>query len=170
VGKGDVTFPLLKASSRTGAGWKWERKPIISLFGGGEDAVVCRHFGRRYEYLPKPNPAELRRVALQEFHRVHSIPLDQAVRDLNEALAWLPKSAYATEAKPLAAWAGKKPRDPQRIGELLIPLHGIKFAVASASADSLPAFKAPRCRFRRAGKPDLLGTLPVGLMPSLKQQ
>ena len=41
---------------------------------------------------------------------------------MNEAFAWLPKSTYATEAKPLAEWAAKKHRGPKHIGELLIPL------------------------------------------------
>jgi hypothetical protein len=41
---------------------------------------------------------------------------------MNEAFAWLPKSAYAAEAKPLAELARKKHRGPKRIGDLLIPL------------------------------------------------
>ena len=49
-------------------------------------------------------------------------PLDKAIRDLHEAFAWLPKSAYAEEAKPLAELARKKRRGPQRIGDLMIPL------------------------------------------------
>ena len=59
---------------------------------------------------------------LQEFHVDHHTPLDQAIRDLNEAFAWLPKSAYATEAAPLLKLARKKRRGPQRIGALLVPL------------------------------------------------
>jgi hypothetical protein len=59
---------------------------------------------------------------LQEFHRVHKSPPDQSVRDMNEAFAWLPKSAYATEAEPLAELAAKQHRGPKHIGELLIPL------------------------------------------------
>jgi transposase len=58
---------------------------------------------------------------LQEFHRVHHTPIEQAVRDLNEAFAWLPKSIYAAEAKPLAEFAGKR-RRLQRIGDLIVPL------------------------------------------------
>ena len=58
----------------------------------------------------------------QEFHRLHASPLDQAILDLNEAFAWLPKSAYAEEAKPLAELARKKRRGLQRIGDLMIPL------------------------------------------------
>jgi hypothetical protein len=59
---------------------------------------------------------------LREFHQLHHTPIDQLIRDLNEAIAWLPKSAYAAEAKPLAEWARPKRRGPQRIGDLLIPL------------------------------------------------
>jgi transposase len=59
---------------------------------------------------------------LQEFHRVHKTPIDQSIRDLNEAFGWLPKSAYEAEAEPLEVLARKKSRGPQRIGDLLIPL------------------------------------------------
>jgi hypothetical protein len=65
---------------------------------------------------------ELVLAKLQEFHRVRKSPIDQAIRDLNEALAWLPKSAYADEAKPLAELARKRRRGPRRIGDLMIPL------------------------------------------------
>jgi len=59
---------------------------------------------------------------LQEFHRVHQSPIDQTIGDLNEAVAWLPKSAYAVEAKPLLEMARKRRRGPQRIGDLLLPI------------------------------------------------
>ena len=59
---------------------------------------------------------------LQEFHRVHKTPIDQSIRDLNEAFVWLPKSAYATEAEPLSELVRKKHRGPVHIGDLLIPL------------------------------------------------
>ena len=59
---------------------------------------------------------------LQEFHRVHKTPVEQSIQDMHEAYAWLPKSAYGEEAKPLAELARKKHRGPKPIGELLIPL------------------------------------------------
>jgi transposase len=59
---------------------------------------------------------------LQEFHRLHDTPIDQSIRDMNEAIAWLPKSAYAEEATPLLHLFQKKHRGLQRIGDLLIPL------------------------------------------------
>lgn len=59
---------------------------------------------------------------LQEFHRVHHTPIDQSIRDLNEAFVWLPKSAYAAEAKPLAELPRQKRRGPACIGDLLVPL------------------------------------------------
>jgi transposase len=59
---------------------------------------------------------------LQEFHCVHKTPIDQSIRDMTEAFTWLPKSAYAEEAKPLAEVARKKRRGPKPIGDLLIPL------------------------------------------------
>lgn len=58
---------------------------------------------------------------LQEFHRVHHTPIEPAIHDLNEAFAWLPKSAYAGEAKPLTEFARKR-RKLRRIGDLMIPL------------------------------------------------
>ena len=59
---------------------------------------------------------------LQEFHRVHQTPIDQTIGDLQEAFAWLPKSAYAAEAQPLEELARKKHRGPKRIGDLLVAL------------------------------------------------
>jgi len=59
---------------------------------------------------------------LQEFHRAHHTPIDQSIRDLNEAFVWLPKLAYVAEAKPLSALSRRKHRGPQRLGDLLIPL------------------------------------------------
>lgn len=59
---------------------------------------------------------------LHEFHKAHKTPVDQVVRDLNQAFEWLPKSSHAAEAKPLAELARRKSRGPQSIGDLLIPL------------------------------------------------
>jgi transposase len=59
---------------------------------------------------------------LQAFHQAHQTPIEETIRDLQEAFVWLPKAAYAAEAKPLAELARKKHRGPKRIGDLLIPL------------------------------------------------
>lgn len=59
---------------------------------------------------------------LQTFHQKHQTPISQSVAELNEAFAWLPKSAYTEEAKPLAELARKKRRGAQSIGDLLVPL------------------------------------------------
>jgi hypothetical protein len=59
---------------------------------------------------------------LRRFHLEHQTPMDQVCRDLHEAFAWLPKSAYADEAQPLVEAASKKTRGPIAIGELLLPL------------------------------------------------
>jgi transposase len=59
---------------------------------------------------------------LRRFHLEHRTPMDQVCRDLHEAFAWLPKSAYADEAQPLVEVASKKSRGPKSIGELLLPL------------------------------------------------
>lgn len=59
---------------------------------------------------------------LREFHRDHHSNLDRAIADMHEAVAWLPKSTYASEAKPLQEFAAKKRRGPQPIGDLLFGL------------------------------------------------
>ena len=83
---------------------------VYQLVGGRQ---LWRGKGVNREYLL---------AKLQEFHRVHKTPLEQAIRDLHEAFAWLPKSAYAEEAKPLAELTRTKHRGPQHIGDLMIPL------------------------------------------------
>ncbi|TWU59826.1 hypothetical protein Poly51_00990 [Rubripirellula tenax] len=59
---------------------------------------------------------------LQAFHQNHQTPISQSVAQLGEAFAWLPKSSYAEEAKPLAELARKKRRGPTALGDLLVPL------------------------------------------------
>ena len=84
--------------------------------------MVYQLVGGRQLWRGKGVDREYLLAKLQEFHRVHKTPIDQSIRDLNEAFAWLPKSAYAAEAKPLAELAAKKHRGPKRIGDLLVPL------------------------------------------------
>ena len=83
---------------------------VYQLVGGRQ---VWRGHGVDREYLLSK---------LQEFHGDHHAPLEQTIRDLNEAFVWLPQSAYAAEAKPLAELVRPKRRGPQSIGELIIPL------------------------------------------------
>ena len=59
---------------------------------------------------------------LREFHRLHKTPVEQTVRDMQEAFNWLPKSTYAEEAKPLTELARKRRRGANSIGDLLLPL------------------------------------------------
>lgn len=84
--------------------------------------MVYQLVGGRQVWRGKGVDREYLLAKLQEFHRVHKTPIEQSIRDINEAIAWLPKSAYAEEARPLAEWAQKKHRGPQRIGDLMIPL------------------------------------------------
>jgi transposase len=84
--------------------------------------MVYQLVGGRQLWRGKGVDREYLLAKLEEFHRVHETPIDQAIRDLHEAFAWLPKSAYAEEAKPLAELARKKRRGLQRIGDLMIPL------------------------------------------------
>jgi transposase len=83
---------------------------VYQLVGGRQ---VWRGRGVDREYLL---------AKLQEFHRLHQMPIDQTIRDLNEALVWLPKSAYAEEAQPILELARRKRRGAQCIGDLLVPL------------------------------------------------
>lgn len=76
---------------------------------------------------------------LREFHRDHHSDLDRMFADLHNAFAWLPKSTYASEAKPLQELAAKKRRGSQRIGDLLVDLL-IRFGVkAEKSLESEPS-------------------------------
>jgi transposase len=84
--------------------------------------MVYQIVGGRQRWRGKGVDCEYVLAKLQEFHRVHKTPIDQSIRDMNEAFTWLPKSAYAAEAKPIAELARKKHRGPNRIGDLLIPL------------------------------------------------
>ena len=84
--------------------------------------MVYQLVGGRQLWRGKGVDREYLLAKLEEFHRLHKTRLDQTIRDLHEAFAWLPKSAYAHEAKPLAELARKKRRGPVRIGDLMIPL------------------------------------------------
>ena len=84
--------------------------------------MVYQLVGGRQLWRGKGVDREYLLAKLQEFHRLHKTPVDQVIGDLNEAFSWLPKSAYAAEARPLAELARKRRRGPQPIGELLIPL------------------------------------------------
>ena len=84
--------------------------------------MVYQLVGGRQVWRGKGVDRQYLLAKLQEFHRVHKSPLDHAIRDLQEAFAWLPKSAYAAEAKPLEELARKKHRGPKPIGELMVPL------------------------------------------------
>lgn len=102
---------------------------VYQLVGGRQ---VWRGRGVDQEYLL---------AKLQEFHQVHHTPLVQAIRDLNEAFSWLPKSAYAAEAQPLQALARKKQRGPQRIGDLLAPLL-LRLGVATTTETEVESTKS----------------------------
>ena len=84
--------------------------------------MVYQLVGGRQLWRGKGVDCEYVLAKLQKFHRVHKTPIDQSIRDMNEAFAWLPKSAYTAEAKPMAELARKKQRGPQPIGDLLVPL------------------------------------------------
>ena len=84
--------------------------------------MVYQLVGGRQLWRGKGVDREYLLAKLQEFHRVHKTPIDQSIRDMNEAFAWLPQSAYAAEAKPLAELARKKHRGVKHIGDLMIPL------------------------------------------------
>ena len=84
--------------------------------------MVYQIVGGRQLWRGKGVDREYLLAKLQEFHREHKTPLKETIDDLQEAFAWLPKSAYAEEAIPLAELVRKKHRGPQSIGDLLMPL------------------------------------------------
>jgi len=84
--------------------------------------MVYQLVGGRQVWRGKGVDREYLLAKLQEFHRLHQTPLDQTLQDLNEAFAWLPRSVYAAEAKPLAELVRKPRRGPTRIGDLIVPL------------------------------------------------
>ena len=84
--------------------------------------MVYQLVGGRQVWRGKGVDREYLLAKLQEFHRVHKTPIEQSIRDMNEAFTWLPQSAYAAEAKPLKELARKKRRGVQRIGDLMMPL------------------------------------------------
>ena len=84
--------------------------------------MVYQLVGGRQVWRGKGVDRQYLLAKLQEFHRVHQTPIEQTIGDLQEAFAWLPKSAYAAEAQPLEELARKKHRGPKRIGDLLVPL------------------------------------------------
>jgi transposase len=83
---------------------------VYQLVGGRQ---VWRGHGVNREYLL---------AKIREFHRDHMTPLDQTIRDMSQALEWLPKATYSEEAQPLIDMAAKKRRGATSIGDLLIPL------------------------------------------------
>ena len=84
--------------------------------------MVFQLVGGRQLWRGKGVDCEYVLAKLQKFHRDHNTPIEQTIRDMNEAIAWLPKHAYAAEAKPIAELACKQQRGPTPIGDLLVPL------------------------------------------------
>ncbi len=84
--------------------------------------MVFQLVGGRQVWRGKGVDREAILSKLREFHRDHHSNLDRAIADMNEAFGWLPKSTYASEAKPLQEFAAKKRRGPQPIGDLLFGL------------------------------------------------
>ncbi len=84
--------------------------------------MVYQLVGGRQVWRGKGVDCETLLAKLQDLHHVHKTPIEQSIRDMNEAFAWLPKSIYTAEAKPLEELAHKKCRGPKPIGDLLRPL------------------------------------------------
>jgi hypothetical protein len=84
--------------------------------------MVYQLVGGRQVWRGRGVDRELLLAKLLEFHRLHQTPIEQSLRDLQEALAWLPKSTYAAEARPLQDFTRKKRRAPQPVADLMLPL------------------------------------------------
>ena len=102
--------------------------------------MVYQLVGGRQVWRGRGVDSEAVLAKLQEFHRLHHTPIGETIRDLHEALAWLPKSTYATEAKPLAKWGRGQRRRPRHVGDLIIALL-IRLGVAPAEL-GVPSEKA----------------------------
>lgn len=107
--------------------------------------MVFQLVGGRQLWRGKEVDREYLLAKLQEFHRTRKTEIEQVIRDMNEAFTWLPKSAYAEEAKPLAELARKKHRGPKRIGDLMIPLL-IRLGVAVEEEPDLVESKPSEAR------------------------
>lgn len=59
---------------------------------------------------------------LIEFHREHMSPADLTAECLNDAIGWLPKSTYHSEAEALQELLKKRTRRVQPISDLVLPL------------------------------------------------
>ena len=84
--------------------------------------MVFQLVGGRQVWRGKGVDREANLCKLREFHRGHHSELERMISDMHEAFAWLPKSTYASEAKPLAEHAAKKRRRVNSIGDLLVDL------------------------------------------------
>lgn len=101
--------------------------------------MVFQIVGGRQLWRGKGVDREYLLAKLQVFHRDHGTPIEQSVRDLHEAFAWLPKSAYAEEAKPLAQLVRKKHRGAKSIGDLLVPVLARLGVGATEEVESKPS-------------------------------
>ena len=105
----------------------WKRKKVdprdrCSRIANRAMRMVFQLVGGRQLWRGKGVDCERVLAKLQKFHRDHNTAIDRTIRDMNEAIAWLPKHAYAAEAKPIAELAHKQQRGPTLIGDLLMPL------------------------------------------------
>ncbi len=105
----------------------WKKRGVVTVdsqcrMANRVNRMVFQIVSGRQVWRGKGVDREYLLLKLREFHRTHGTTLEQTIADMNEAINWLPKSTYGTEAKPLAEMAGKKRRGPTAIGDLLIPL------------------------------------------------
>src|SRR5262249_30325272 len=85
---------------------------------------------------------------LINFYIAHDTPMDQVLRDLHAATAWIPAAEYAAEAAPLLAALGS-PTSP---------------APAAAGAHASPGVRPQASSRRRSGPRPLREILPEVLV------
>jgi hypothetical protein len=105
----------------------WKTRKIATAnqqcrIANGSNRMVFQVVSGRQLWRGKGIDGETRLLKLREFHRTHHSTPEQTVVDMTEAFAWLPKSAYAAEPRPLEELAKKKGRGAKSIGDLLLPL------------------------------------------------
>jgi transposase len=70
--------------------------------------MVFQIVGGRQVWRGKGVNSETILDKIREFHRVHNTPIERNVGDIQNAVQWLPKSSYASEAKPIQEWLQRK--------------------------------------------------------------
>jgi transposase len=114
---------------------RWLRVKVSKCFSRIALAMVG---GRQLFPHPCCQPRHAILDKLLTFHREHGTPMDQVMRDLDEATKQLPRSAYAHEAEPLQARLQKleqsRSKRPQPLSSIL-PIVLARLGIATLQSE-----------------------------------